>query len=442
MLDRTAITSRRQTPEQGCRTCGFRSRFAASFRWEASGLFGRKGPVCFGCAAYQPAPYERQLFGWWLGRQAFWGLIAFWASTDWGWPFVAVAWATLVLCEPLDTLIHEAGHALAVRLTGFQLLSVRIGRGPEVLAARLGSTRFSLRRYAMLGGDTQFIVPEGAAAWRQALAFLGGPLASLSIAIMLIVLILARDDGRSMMPGAIAMGLVILGLRTGMNTLWPQTSAEGQPTDGAQLLALLKGGTSTAADPLLTLMTATERLQLAGRHDRAADAFADKLREWPNDPYLLGMMIHNTSRAAGDKAAIARYRALVAAAPAGPPRPFDWHQTMVGWLAANIAWSTIKSGPEADLEVADLELQTALERLPDAPEVKATLGALFVARGESEIGEHLLIEALRVIDDPHDRADFCRYIAKARRDRGDEGGAAEAGRLHDYILAEARISTS
>lgn len=442
MLDRTAITTRRLTPEQGCRTCGFRSRFAASFRREANGLLGKEGPVCFGCAAYQPTPYERRLFGWWLGRQAFWGLIAFWASTDWGWPFAAVAWATLVLGDPLDTLIHEAGHALAVRLAGFHLLSVRIGRGPEILAARLGSMRFSLRRYAMLGGDTQFIVPEGAAAWRQALAFLGGPLASLSTAIALIVLILARDDGRSLMPGAIAMGLVILGLRTAVNTLWPQTSAEGQPTDGAQLLALLDRAASTAADPRLALLTATQRLQLTGRHAQAADVFAEKLREWPNDPYLLGMVIHSTSRAAGDKAAMARYRALVAAAPAGPARPFDGYEAMVGWLSANIAWSTIKSGSEADLEVADLELQTALERLPDAPEVKATLGALFVARGESEMGERLLIDALRVLDDPLDRADFCRYIATARRDRGDEGGAAEAGRLHDHILARALVSTS
>jgi hypothetical protein len=415
---------------------------AASFRREAGGLLGKEGPVCFGCAAYQPTPYERQLFGWWLGRLAFWGLIAFWAGTDWGWPFVAVAWATLVLGEPLDTLIHEAGHALAVRLAGFPLLSIRIGRGPEILAGRLGSTRFSLRRHAMLGGDTQFVVPEGAPTWRQALAFLGGPLASLCTAIALIVLILARDDGRSLIPGAIAMGFVILSLRTGVNTLWPQTSSEGQPTDGAQLLALLNPAASAAAEPLLALMAATQRLQLTGRHAQAADLFADKLREWPNDPYLLGMVIHSTSRAAGDKAAMARYRALVAAAPAGPPRPFDWHQTMVGWLAANIAWSTIKSGPEADLEVADLELQTALERLPDAPEVKATLGALFVARGESEMGERLLIDALRVIDDPLDRADFCRYVAKARRNRGDVEGAAEAGRLLDHILAKALVPTA
>jgi len=397
--------------------------------------------VCFGCAAYRPTAYEQRLLGWWLGRQAFWALIAFWVSGDMGWRFAAVAWTTLVLADPLDTLIHEAGHALAVRLAGFDLLSVRIGRGPEVLARRLGSMRFSLRRYAMLGGDTQFIAPDGVAAWRRALALLGGPLASLATVAALVALVLARDDSQGRMLGAVATGLVILGARTAINTLWPWTSSEGQPTDGAQLLALLRRAAPTTTDPRLPLMLATQRLTMTGRHAQAADIFADQLRAWPNDPYLLGMVIHSTSRAAGDPAALARYHALVAAAPDGPPRPFDRHGTMVGWLAANIAWSTIKSAPAGDLAIAEAELRVALERLPDAPEIKATLGALQVERGDSQAGERLLIDALRVVEDPLDRADFCRYVAKARRDQGDKDGAAEADRLRDHILARALVAT-
>jgi len=189
-----------------------------------------------------------------------------------------------------------------------------------------------------------------------------------------------------------------------------------------------------------------DHLPLTAQLDRGVrqlelDIFADQLRAWPNDPYLLGMVIHSTSRAAGDPAALARYHALVAAAPDGPPRPFDWHGTMVGWLAANIAWSTIKSAPVGDLAIAEAELRVALERLPDAPEVKATLGALQVARGDSQAGERLLIDALRVVEDPLDRADFCRYVAKARRDQGDEEGAAEADRLRSHILARAFVAT-
>ncbi len=117
-----------------------------------------------------------------------------------------------------------------------------------------------------------------------------------------------------------------------------------------------------------------------------------------------------------------------------PPRPFDGHGDAVGWLAANIAWSTIKSGPEADLEEADHQLQTALERLPDANEVKATLGALYVARGETELGERLLIQALRALGDPLDRADFSRWSSGPGAIAATRRGAAEAERLRGHIL--------
>jgi len=364
-----------------------------------------------------------------------WAIIAFVVHGDWGWGFVAVAWLTMALAGSLETLIHETGHALAARLAGFQLVLVQIGRGPEALTYRRGSLRLSLRRYAMLGGKTRFIAPPDAAAWRQALAFLGGPLFSLSAAGVLIVAVLGRDRSETSVLAPMALGFAILGLISAVNTLWPATSSEGQPTDGAQLLALFRK--TAAVDPRLPLLVALEQLQAAGRYAEALRRIVEQLKIWPNDPYLLSAMIHYGSRVAGDREALARYHALVAAAPADPPRPFDWHREMVGWLAANLAWVIIKSG--ADLERADLELQTALEHLPHAVEVKATLGALYVARGEAEIGERLLIEGMRQVEDPLDRADFCRFVATARRDRGDAAGAFEADRLREHILARASV---
>jgi hypothetical protein len=235
---------------------------------------------------------------------------------------------------------------------------------------------------------------------------------------------------------AVVVGLLISHLRTLADSLWPRTLSEGGMTDGARALETARGvkPTPPAGDARFQLLVAVERLKLTARYAEAADLVAGGLGVWVNDPLLLGMVIHYTSRAAGDRAALARHHALATQAPAGPPRPFDGHGDAVGWLAANIAWSTIKSGLEADLEEADHQLQIALERLPDANEVKATLGALYVARGETELGERLLIQALRALDDPLDRVDFARWIEQARRDRGDEAGAAEAGRLRDHIL--------
>lgn len=422
-----------------CRRCGFRSDASASFRVEDGGVFGRPRPLCFGCRPDQPSEFERQGIRSWVGRLVVWGLIGLWVGRDWGYEFVVLAWLALALNEPLNTAIHEAGHAIAVRLMGFSLLSVRIGRGPEILRARWGLARFSLRRYAMLGGLTRYLPPSGAARWRRIVVFLAGPFANLLSAFVLGAagMVLDGQSGPWARAGtAVVVGLLISHLRTFADSLWPRALSEGGMTDGAHILETARGAKPgpPADDQRFQLLVAVERLKLTARYAEAADLLAGDLRLRMNDPFLLGMVIHYTSRAAGDRAAIARYNALVAEAPAGPPRPFDGHGDAVGWLAANIAWSTIKSGPEADLEEADHQLQTALERLPDAGEVKATLGALYVARGETELGERLLIQALRALDDPPDRADFSRWIERARRDRGDEAGAAEAERLRSHIL--------
>jgi hypothetical protein len=271
----------------------------------------------------------------------------------------------------------------------------------------------------------------------------GGALANLLFAAALFMLIAFLDERSSEWIRTFALpaiaGFALSNIGVAILALWPHAAGFDQDSDGAQILALfhVRQRPDTVEDPRTPLLLAGQRLTLAGRFTEAADLFAAKLKEWPNDPYLLGMLIHCTARATCDKVALARYAAWVAAAPAGPPRGFDWHLTMTGWLAANIAWSTIKSGPDADLEIADAELQTALALLPDAPEVKATFGALQVVRGETISGERLLTDALRKALAPNDRADFSLYIAKARQDRGDTNGAAEAEKLREHILARA-----
>lgn len=406
-------------------------------------MLGGRVRICFGCAPYRPSPPERKAAVHRVANLIVWGLLIAWISVDRGGPIAgAVFWFTFALAAPLNTIIHEAGHALAARSVGFDVLSIKIGCGPEILARRIGSVRFGLCRYMPMGGLTCFIMPETTSRWRQGLAFAGGALANLLVvAVLLIPGAILSDPSPPWIRtviGPVATALALANLSTVVSTLWPRSGGE-HDSDGAQILALFRAKRSPkiVEDPRLPLLLATQRLTLAGRFTEAADIFAAKLREWPNDPYLLGMVIHCTSCADGDRAAMTRYADLVALAPAGPPRGSDWHADMTGWLAANIAWSTIKSGPDADLEVVDDQIQTALALLPEAPEVKATFGALQVIRGEPEVGERLLIQALRLTSTPHDRADFSAYVAQARRDQGDLDGATEAERLRDHILATA-----
>jgi hypothetical protein len=419
-----------------CHQCGFRSHDGRDFRSGRSSLLGRAVVLCFACPDVSRSKDRPHWAGWFRGLFSAAFLACLWGREYGAWAGLT-AWLTLVLCRPLLVLAHEVGHALAARALGFPVLEVIVGRGPELAAGRSGRTRWALRRYGFLGGFTLFVPPHGAPRWRLAVIYAAGAMANLvaaTAAAALGTLVADMDAPAAVLLASILAALVVANLLMAFNALWPQVGVDGQPLDGAQIRDLFRSSRSTVLDDRLNMLMAAQRLQLAGRFGEAAALTIEQLDRWPNDPCLLGMVIHHTSRAEGDHAAVARYRAVVAQAPSGPPRFFQGHEGAVGWLAANVAWSSLKAGEDADLDLVDGELQVALQHLPDAPEVKATLGALFVARGAPVAGEPLLVDALRKTEDPVDRADFARYVARARRAAGQEDRALEAERLARHIL--------
>lgn len=418
-----------------CRQCGFRSAVASSFRVERGGVLGRPGHVCFGCKPYR-AGDDRLYWRGWFHQLFTSAALAWWCGFDRGPAFGLTVWLTLVLARPLAILIHESGHVLVAKAVGFDVVDAQIGRGPVVLVRRAWGVRWSIHRYAALGGLTLFILPEGASRWRRAVSYLGGALANLTAAAAAVALFPLADGAVGGLAGAVVVGWLFLNLLMALNALWPTKSGD-HPTDGALILALLRKP-PPEADERFPLLRQTQRLTLAGRFSEAADVFEAQLRVWPNDPYVLGMVVHCTAQASGDRAALARYRALVAQAPAGPPRPFvDWHAHMTGWMAGNIAWAAINAGPDADLDLAERQLQVALSLLPDISVIKGTHGAWLAARGQADIGEGLLAQALPELEAPADKAAFARRLAEARRAREDAVGAAEAERLGDHIVSRA-----
>jgi len=290
----------------------------------------------------------------------------------------AIFWLTLLAAGPMITIVHEAAHAAAAALAGFRVLSVRIGRGPEIVGFRLGHARWSLRRYLSLGGETNFIPGPDAPRGRRLAVYAAGAVANLVLGVAAFALAMTLDErlGGPLWLTALLMGLSVSNLVTAAENLWPTRDPGGPDSDGAQIL----------------------------------DLFRD--------------------RAPGDAVATMDDEL---AAPAGPPPPPTLRESAWGLLDANLAWSTIKIG--GDLEFAEARSNAAMAVNPDTPEVQGTAGGLKVVRGDALDGERLLLAALRKIDSSVDRADFCAYVAKARRALGDETAAADAERLRVHILA-------
>jgi hypothetical protein len=427
------LVSDRAVAARRCRQCGFRSEVASSFRIERGGVFGRSRPVCFGCKPYRVDAVDRLYWRGWFNQLFTSAVIASWCGLQGGFIFGLAVWLTLVLARPLAILIHESGHLLAAKAVGFDVIEVRVGRGPVILRRRAWGVRWSIHRYAALGGLTQFIPPEGASPWRRGMSYLGGALANLAMACAATALYPLLEGSLWDLAGAVIVGWTILHLLMAFNALWPAKGGD-HPSDGALVVALFQKS-DQGTDERFPLLQQTQRLTLAGRFSEAADIFEAKLKVWPNDPYALGMVVHCTAQAHGDRMALARYRALTAEATAGPPRPFDWHAVMTGWMAGYIAWSAINAVSDADLDLAERQLQIALALLPDAPDIKGTHGAWLAARGQADAGEVLLVQALPELEAAADKAAFSRQLAQARRARSDLIGATEAERLSDHVLA-------
>ena len=135
------------------------------------------------------------------------------------------------------TLTHEAGHAAAGALLGFQVPQVEVGQGPRLLSVRPGRTRWNLRLVPFNGFTTAYLLtPVG---WgRRWVSFLmAGPLASAT----LVALVLALHPRNT----PVALGLlalwVLVGVAMLVSTLLPGPHSGRSDNDivGARAMAAM-----------------------------------------------------------------------------------------------------------------------------------------------------------------------------------------------------------
>ena len=112
-------------------------------------------------------------------------------------------------------------------------------------------------------------------------------------------------------------------------------------------------------------------------------------------------------------------------------------QPFLALLNANVAWCALKAGDPANAPLAETLAREAFAAVPEAAEMKGTLGAVFTNRGAIDEGIELLRDAARHIADPLDKADFCIFLARGEHARGNSARANTFAELRRHILVGA-----
>jgi hypothetical protein len=272
------------------------------------------------------------------------------------------------------------------------------------------------------------------ARWRQALLYLGGPLAN-GLACILILGLIDRLSGpwwnappQVMMillafAGGNAIGFIgnlvpFRSKRSGLdsdgklliNLFRRKDRGEDWHIDYVEILHLIRNGRDNEVLPRLRLAHA--------RH--------------PDVPAILALLIDRVGRIEGAMAAWRTYESAVQGLPEDAP-----DDAAVAWMNLNAAWEAIKTGEPGLIPLAERLSTTECLAIANLPSARATRGALHVIGGRFLEGADLLRPALRQIDNLRDRADLCTYLARAEREIETSCLHGDYLRLREHLLASA-----
>ncbi len=422
---------------QRCSHCGFRSTDAEFFRREKGGLLNRPQTICDACTSYKPTPYERR-----MGLRVLMAPLAFilgvspLLSHDIGvFAFMLIMALTSVPTLPLRILIHEAGHAFAARLVGQVVWQARIGSGPIRHRLKAGGVVFEIRAIPWTGGLVKFFGPaHPAGRASQAFIIAAGPAANLLTAIVALGL-----SNLCQGVGAIAAafaGFGIFSLIVGLYNLIPRRFGDNETvsSDGRQLLNLLKP--RPTPDPMVRQVRRVAGYSYMRQY---AAALTAALEDWQASRYrflLAALILHNLSRDQGDRAALGFFLMHEVELRVGEDVNAGDKESLA-WVWAYVAWSVLKLDDAAFAELAARAAAAAIEALPDKPEIQATYNAWLVSVGRAEEGLSRLVRATREIDDTLDKAEFCDFLSRTLRQRGNPRRAATYDALQIHLRARA-----
>ncbi len=313
------------------------------------------------------------------------------------------------------------------------------GVGASLASWRLGDLQIVLARD--LGRGFVQAYPQGPEPrWRTSLYLTGGFIANL-MAVGAVVALLAVLSPDAWAPAgkclaSVAIGLVLANGFAAVQAITPRQMKWGGgrlPSDGRRLVDLWRQRPAPVDYALLHLAFRGDRLIKAGRWREAQALFATAFARAPDHPGFLGCLVHVVARDQGPAAAMACYAehraAFEAAGREGSP--------MYGYAAANVAWQALRTGDAAWLDLAaELSEQAIALDAVSAP-VRATRGAALMAKGDRAAGGALLTAALRDVEDPVDKAEFCSFLAREAWTQGEDALGANYQRLEAHLLTTA-----
>lgn len=422
-----------------CSACGYRSDDAGFFRRR-----GRGARLCEGCGEQQP-------------------------SERWGPTFVLIASLLLVYVPmlisladeagraavilmvvawscgwPLTIAVHEFGHALAARWAGLEVSKVVLGAGRLWFRRRWLGVPVEVRRNPLAGGRTHFVdLRHRLSRWPAFWAVCGGPGANLCAAAVLVAsAYLVSRLGRSIwidLLVAVLSGLAGNQAIMAASNLIPFGKgdlADGVKKDGLLLLILLFAPRPQVPDKVGKLLETRRYLQVR-RFAEAEAASFEAIRLDPASAFALSNHLHCISRNRGPAAALRYYIDNKPAFDAVEAGGKNAEGDVLGLLHANVAWLALCADGPPMADLAARHARQAFEASPDSPASKAVYGAALSRGGDAEKGAKLLIEALRGLDDPLDKADTCALLAALEQERGDRRRAESFTGLQRRLIAGA-----
>jgi hypothetical protein len=424
-----------------CDNCGFRFDSSAFFRREKGGLIRRTKTVCEGCSAYQPSAHETR-----VGRRL---LLAQLCCLPWiGYFFdhslaQGILFSTMVVASlatlPLRIIVHEAGHALAVKAMGKNLISVTIGRGPRLFSKRARGARIEFHRYIFGGGKTRYLsLEDGRGRWRDGVILISGPGANFvgaGLAFWLGALVGNSQTLAALLWTGAFAGAGLSQAATGIFNLVPQRFGDDETveSDGRRLLHLFR-----RPAPKVTELEQVWRVDGLLRLERFEEAIDLALSVAGKSEYrllLISQALHGMSRSRGHSSLVQWYLDHEDEIECAKLGANDAGTSAIPWIYATVAWSALETRDSALHGLVDSLSRQAFEAKPAVPEIAGTHGAWLTVQGELESGLALLSAAVRAAQIPLERADFCRYLARGFEMQGDKVRAAGFEALAPHFAA-------